>query len=777
MSGPEKMGEVMGGAAARYVGQRVPRKEDKRLLLGRGQFVDDVVLPGMLEVAFVRSPHARAAIRRIDIAAAQAVPGVRAVLVASDFEPLGARCRLLYTSGAPEPEMHLLATDRVRHVGEPVVMIVAENRYIAEDAAGLVEVDYDMQPAQVTIADARAGGEPVHPDIPTNIAAQIELPDPEIDAVFAAAAHVVEHRITHQRLAHVPMETRGVIAAREGGEELLVHLSCQSPHVAANYIANTFTLPRANVRVISRDVGGAFGLKVQLWREEVATIAAALVLGRPVKWIEDRLENLVSANQAREQEMHCRMAFDSDGRMLAADYRYEANIGAFSQGIDANTLAMVMAPGPYKLPRMRYRGTAYFTNTMGQAAYRGPWAAESLMRETLIDKAARLIGLAPDEIRRRNLITAADQPYQMLTGMVLDRVTPYECLQQVIDKVDLPAFRARQAAARAEGRFLGIGLSVYAEPTTMGAATMLSTESAHIRIDPAGRVVASLGTHSQGHGTATTMAQIIADELGVDYDRVTVLEDDSSRGAFGGGAGGSRQAVAGGAAAGAASAALAVKVKTIAGHMFNANPDDITISRGIIRIAGVEEVAEPIERIAHAAYLETDRLPAGMEPGLEVHHRYKSPPVVFSNAAHACICEVDAETGAVKILRWVATEDCGVMINPAVVEGQIAGGLVQAIGEVLLEEIHYDALGNATTATFKDYLIPSCAEVPMFEFSHIITPSATPGGYKGVGEGGAIVGPPAVANAVADALAGFGEVPLALPLTPDKLVVFMEDAS
>jgi carbon-monoxide dehydrogenase large subunit len=761
--------------AARYVGQRVPRKEDKRLLLGRGQYVDDVTLPGMFEAAFVRSPYARAAIRSVDVSAARAFPGVRAVYVAADLEPLGARCELMYSSGVPTTEMHLLATDRVRHVGEPVAIVIADNRYIAEDAAELVEVDYEMQDAVVTIADARAGGAPVHPEFDTNIAHETGIPDPTIDDVFASAAHVVEHHISHQRQAHVPMETRGVVASREGADELLVYLSCQSPHLAATYISNTFHMGRSNVRVISKDVGGAFGLKVQLWREEVAVIAAALVLGRPVKWIEDRIENLTSACQAREQEILCRMAFDADAKLLAADYLYECNLGSFAQGIDANSLAMMMVQGPYKLPRLRYRAVAYYSNTPGQAAYRGPWAAESLMRETTFDMAARQIGIAPDELRRRNLITAADQPFPMMTGPVLERVTPYECLEKVLEKLDLGAFRAEQAEARKQGRYLGLGLAVYVEPTTMGMVGQLSTENAHIRMDPGGRVIASLGTHSQGHGTATTMAQVIADELGVDYDRVTVLEDDSSRGAYGGGAGGSRQAVAGGGAAKTASALLAAKIKTIAGHMFNANPDHVTISGGMVRIS--EDVSEPIERIALAAYHESERLPQGMEPGLEVSHRYKAPPMVFSNAAHACVVEVDAETGLVKILRWIAGEDCGVMINPSIVEGQIAGGLAQAIGGILFEHIHYDAMGNPTSATFKDYLVPSCADVPTFEYCHLVTPSDTPGGHKGVGEGGAIIGPPALANAVADALAPFGKLELTLPLSPDRLVAFMDAAA
>jgi len=767
---------VSSATAARFVGQRVPRKEDRRLLTGRGAYVDDVVLAGMLEVAFVRSQVARAKIRSIDLEAARAVPGVRAVLTAKDLAP--AKLKMFGLFAAPGefyPEVQPLATDHVAYVGDPIVMVVADNRYIAEDAAALVMVDYDIQEPVVTMAQA-AAMPPIHGDFDSNLAAIVALPeDPEIAQIFARAAHVVEGTIIHQRQAHVSMEGRGVVASRSGAGEMTVYLSCQSPHVAARYFTLAFDLPDVKFRVIARDVGGAFGLKVQPWREECAVVAAGLILGRPVKWVEDRLENLTSANQAREQEVTVRLALDADAKLLAADVDYQCNVGAWPHMADPGRLAMMIFAGAYRIPKLAFRGRAWFSNTAGLAAYRGPWMIESLGRETLIEKAARQIGIEPTELRRRNMITQAEQPYTHPTGLTIRGVTPQETLDLVLEKIDLAAFRAEQAAARAEGRYLGLGMAVYVEPTTMSGMGALSSDTAQIRIEPTGKVSATISTHSQGHGTETTMAQIIADELGVPIEDVSIFEDDSSRGGFGPGAGGSRQAVSGGGAAIKASKMVSAKVKLIAAHLLNANPDDIRLEGGMVHVSGVEEVSTPLKRIAETAYLEPDRLPPDVEMGLEAQYRYRAPPpFVYSNAAHACICEVSAETGQVKILRWIASEDCGVMINPSIVEGQIAGGVVQGIGGVLMEEISYDAWGNPTAATFKDYLIPTAHDVPEIEYCHFVSPSDSEGGFKGVGEGGAIIGPPTMVNAVADALAPFGADCLDLPLTPAKLLKLME---
>jgi len=768
---------VVPGVAARFVGQRLPRKEDRRLLTGRGSYVDDITLPGMLEVAFHRSQVARARIRNIDLDAARTIPGVRGIFTADDLDGAGMRLYCLY--GVPDarlPDFHLLAKGRVVCVGDPIVMVVADNRYIAEDAAALVMVDYDVEEPVVTMEQAAAAA-PIHPELDSNLGGQVGMPDdPEIAEIFTKAAHVVEGTVRHQRQAMSPMEPRGVIAARQGLGEMLIYLSCQSPHMAARFFQDGCTRPDIKFRVIAKDVGGAFGLKVQPWREEVATVAAALLLGRPVKWIEDRLENLTAACQAREWDIKVRLAFDDDARLLAADVDYQVNLGAWPMTADPGILTMMMMPGPYRLPKLAFRGRAWYSNTAGMAPYRGPWLSETVGREALMDKAARQIGICPVELRRRNIVTREEQPHTLPTGLTISHVTPRETLDQVVGKIDLAAFRAEQAAARLEGRYLGLGVAVYIEPTTM-STSFLSSDVAQIRIEPNGRVSAVLSTHSQGHGTETTMAQVIADELGVAIEQVDIYEDDSSRGGFGPGAGGSRQAVAGGGAAIGASRLLAAKVKRLAAHLLNANPEDIRIEGGMVHVAGVAEVSTPLQRIAETAYFDPDRLPSDAELGLAAEYRYRPPPpFVFSNAAHACVCEVDIETGVVKILRWVASEDCGVMINPAVVEGQIAGGVVQGIGGVLLEQISYDAQGNPTAATFKDYLLPTAHDVPEIEFCHIVSPSNSEGGFKGVGEGGAIIAPPTLINAVADALAPFGVDCLHLPLTPAKLSRWIDEA-
>jgi carbon-monoxide dehydrogenase large subunit len=764
-------------ARAKFVGERMPRKEDARLLTGRGSYADDIVLPGMLHVAFVRSTVARGKILSIDTSAALATPGVRAIFTAEDLAPLDVQMLSFFLIlPPPGPKVHPLASGRVAFVGDPVAMVLADNRYIAEDAAALVMVDYEVEQPVITM-EAAMSAPPVHPDWENNIAAVEERPNPELEEVFKTAPHVVSGTIKHQRICQNPMETRGVVVSPNGAEELTIYLSCQSPHLAARHLSMAFNLPPTSIRVIAKDVGGGFGLKNQPWREEIAAIAAGIILRRPVKWIEDRLEHLTTASLAREQEMTLRLAFDENARLIGAHADYLQQNGAFPMFPDANLAVMMFMWPAYKMPRFGYLARGIFTNTIGLGGYRGPWAIETLARETVLDIAARQIGIDPIEIRRRNLITAADQPYtDKGFGFVLEDITPNECLDALLKKVDVAAFRAEQAAARKEGRYLGLGIATYIEPTAASGFTVLASDVAHLRIEPTGKVTAILSTHSQGHGTQTTMAQVIADSLGVRFEDVSVYEDDSSRSGFGPGAAGSRQAVAGGGASIRAARILVDKVKRIAGHVLNANPEDVRIENGMVRVADVEELTRSLREIAEIAYNEPARLPPDMEMGLETQYRYNPPPITWTSAAHACIVEVSAETGFVEIKRWVCSEDCGVVINPAIVEGQIAGGLAQGIGEVLLEEVHFDEQGNPTTVTFKDYLMPAAVDVPEFEFTHIVTPSATEGGFRGVGEGGAIIGPPTLVNAIADALSPFGARCLELPLTPSRILKLIEGA-
>jgi carbon-monoxide dehydrogenase large subunit len=764
-----------GIGTGRYIGQRVRRKEDSRLLTGRGQFVDDIALPGMLHISFARSPIARGDILSINTEVAREVPGVHAVYTQKDLARFKVDM-LSFFFISPEVEITPLANGRVAYVGEPVALIIADSRHIAEDAASLVEVEYAEEDPVVTIADARRGP-PVHPGTESNISAQMgeEEIDEDLDALLKRAPYLITHKVVHQRISQSPMETRGIVATRDGAEELTLYITCQSPHLVARWTSLALGLPKAAIRVIAKDVGGGFGLKNHPWKEEVSVILAALKFGRPLKWIEDRYENLTAANQAREAEMVLQVAFDADGKLIASHGDYSCNNGACPQLADCNIAVQMFLWAAYKMPAYGFLARGWYTNTVGLAAYRGPWAMESLIRETALDVAARRIGLDPVEIRRRNLVTLKDQPTTSCMGIPLEDITPAECLDKLLEKFDVAAFRKEQEAARKEGRYLGLGIAAYIEPTgAAGSIVTMTGELAQVHIEPTGKVTATMSTHSQGHGTATTMAQIIADRLGVAYEDVTVFEGDSSRGGFSPGAAGSRQGVIAGGAAIMASDLLAAKVRQLAAHLLDARPEAIRIEDGMLHVEGEPEKSRSLRSIAELAYGEPDRLPPGFEAGLEAQYRYQPPPMTLASAANACVVEVDAETGFVKILRWISSEDCGTPINPAVVEGQIAGGLAQAIGMVLLEEMVFDARGNPTAATYKDYLLPAISDIPDFEFLHANTPSKSVGGMRGVGEGGAIIGPPTLVNAIADALAPFGEVPVELPLTPAKLLSVIE---
>lgn len=764
--------------AGRYIGQRILRKEDLRLLTGRGQFVDDISIPGVLHVAYVRSEIARGRIISMDLEAARALPGVHAVLTAADLGQFNVRLSNMHLHENNGPPTYPLTAEFVRYVGDPIAMVVAESRYIAEDAVALVFVEYEEEDPLITVEDAMTGPL-VHPERDSNLLLQIGLPpNPEFDNIVAGAAHVVSSTLRHQRIAQSTMETRGVVSNPTGMGELTVYIGCQSTHIASAAIAIAFGLSENSVRVIAKDVGGGFGLKAQPWREEIGAIAASLLLRRPVKWIEDRFEALTTSCPARESDITLTMAFDKDAKLLALDCQYNSNNGAYPHMPDAGMPVMMFMPGPYRIPAYRFVGKAWFTNTVGLGGYRAPWAIESLARESLFDKAAREIGIDPIEIRRRNLLTSSEVPTRNPLGIEIDNITPIECLDNLLTKIDVAAFRAEQAEARKQGRYLGLGLATYIEPTAANGIFPLFSDHAQIRMDHAGKVTANLSTHSQGHGIETTHAQILAEQLGVNVDDVTIFQDDSARSGFGPGGAGSRQAVVAGGAVIRASRLLITKLRAIAAHVLNANPDDVSIENGMVKVAGAEAMTRPLHEIAALAYGDPKRLPPDMESGLEVQYRYAAPRMfTHATAAHACVVEVDPETAFVKILRWISSEDCGVQINPAIVEGQIAGGLTQAIGVVLHEEFTIDARGNPTAVTFKDYHLPSISDVPTFEYTHITTPSDSEGGFRGVGEGGMIIGGPTLLNAVADAMLPFGALPEDLPMTPSKLHKLMQSAT
>ena len=759
--------------AARYIGQSVTRKEDQRLLTGHGQYVDDITVTGMLHAAFLRSDIARGAITRVDLDAARALPGVVAVFTWSDFHGLfgeGWHEMLGEQLVVPPP----LAITDVRHVGDPIALVVATSRYIAEDACDLIEVDIDAGQAVVEFSTAHLDTENiVHAGwgLPSN--AMVEQPftpmSPDLDEAFAAAANVVECTVRQNRYISVPMEGRGVVADYSiGRDELDLACACQSVHGTRNFFSRYLNIPEGNIRVTARDVGGGFGQKMFVFREECAVVLASKILGRPVKWIEDRRENLIAAPHSRNEQGLVRLAVDENQIIQAITIDHIADVGAYPSC--PAVINPQLLPGPYKIPRLGFSMTMVWTNTMGKGAYRGPWMFETTAREMAIDHAARVLQLDPIEFRRRNLLAESDLPFTSPGLQEFSEITPLETLEQAITMLDYPAFRAEQAAARAEGRLLGLGCCVYVEPTSMNAPS-LATEGATIRVEASGKVVAYLGTTSHGQSVETTMAQVVADTIGVSYEDVTIVQADTQSTPYGGGTGGSRTAVVAGGAARAASGVVRNKIVDIAAHAMEADPRDLEVSLGSVSVKGTPTKTMSVKEVASLAYRFADQLPEGLEAGLEATVRFKPTRFpTWSNATHLCVVEIDRDTCVPKVLRYIVSEDCGTMINPSVVEGQIFGGVVQGMGGVLLEDFVYDDNGNPLTTTFMDYLLPTTTEVPEIEVGHIETLSSTnPGGYKGMGEGGAIGAHAAVANAVGDALAHLGINVTSTPLGPNDI--------
>ena len=766
--------------AGRFVGQSVKRREDPRLLTGHGAYVDDVAFPGMLHGAFVRSHMARARIVSLDVEEAKALPGVLAVLTAADLNAeAGSMQPTILLNDRGNAPLRPFADGDVRFVGDAVALVVAESRYVAEDACDLVQLELEPLPAVVEFETAAADtANLVHPEKGTNIAQEAAYPlDAAWEAVVAEATHVVTETFYQHRQTNVPMETRGIVADYDPSSgELHAWMSSQNAHEARAAIARVTGVPEHLVRVTARDVGGGFGQKFFTPRDELVVALAARRLGRAVKWIEDRRENLIASNHARVDRAACTVAVDAEGHILGAYIDNLEDCGAFPVGSTGGVGPFVgmLFPGPYRVPLLRWKATAVWTNTCARGAYRGPWMMETVAREQMIDVVARAVGLDPLELRRRNVIHAAELPYTTAMGMVYDVVTPEETLEQAARLLDYDAFRTEQERAfREEGRLLGVGIGLYIEPSSMGSIDPLGTETATIRVQPTGKVVVSMGTGSHGQGLETTMPQVVADELGVPLDDVVLVQGDTASTPFGRGTGGSGSAVIGGGACREAAQLVRAKVLEIAAHLMEAAPVDLELVEGEISVRGTPSRTLPFAEVARVAHLETARLPEGLSPGLDATASYKAPPITWSNACHVCTVELDRRTGLVKIDRYIVSEDCGVMINPMVVEGQIAGGVVQGIGGVLYEHFVYDADGNPLTTSFLDYLIPTATEVPTIEYGHVETRSNTPGGHKGMGEGGAIGAPPAVFNAVADALALVGARVTRQPLGPSQLLALL----
>lgn len=768
-------GPVGDAGATRYAGARINRVEDARLLTGRGTFVDDVTLPGLLHACFVRSPHARARIVGIDVAEASASPGVRAVYTSADLNP-GVREQWHSSVGPESPETPRppLAEDEVRFVGDPVALVVAETRYQAEDAADLVVVDYDPRPAVVDYERAESADDLVHEAHGSNLIGQMAgLPASALADVFASAAHVVDGEIHQQAYAAVPMEGRGlVVDFSQATGDMTIYSATQAPHEVRLFCSRLLGMAEHHIRVIMRDTGGGFGQKIMVQRDEMCLMLAAPKLPGPVKWVEDRRENLLAAGQSRHESAAVRMAFDSDGHIEAVAIDFVSDCGAYPTPWPVGTAAVVGAlfPGPYRVPKAAFTAKAMYTNTVGRSAYRGPWQFETLAREVTLDLAARRMGMDPMDLRRRNLLRQDELPYTNANGMPYDRITPLETFEQALEMLDYPAFRREQAGARDEGRYIGVGLSCYVEPSTPGVG-YYATEAATIRIEPSGRVNVYIAGGSTGNSIETTVVQLTADALGVRMEDVATIQGDTALTGFGPGAAGSRSGSMTAGAIREATKGLRERIRAIAAHRLEASVDDIELADSRASVRGTPSIGLSLGELARIAYFDPYSLPEGVPAGLESTARYTADTrFVWVNATHLCTCEVDVATGRVRLLRYIVSEDCGPMINPNVVEGQIAGGVVQGIGGVLLEHLAYDEDGNPVATTFMDYLLPTASDVPVIEYGHIETPSGGPGGYKGVGEGGAIGAPPAVVNAVNDALVPFGTTLTRLPLSPDRIL-------
>jgi len=762
----------------RYAGTRVQRVEDSRLLTGRGSFVDDISRPGMLHACFVRSPFARARINSIDASAALVLPGVRAVFTADDLNPdVKETWHAVAGKDVPDTPRPPLAEGEAKFVGDPVALIVAENRYIAEDALELVDVDYDPLPAIADFTRAQASDVLVHDSYANNVAGGLSGAPPD-EEIFTTSACVVKETVYQQIYAPVPIETRGLVVEwTAASEELTLWASTQSPHELREFCARLLGIAAQRVRVIMRDTGGGFGQKAVPMREDMCIMLAARKLPAALKWIEDRRENLMSAGQSRHVDGTARMAFDDDGNFRAVDIDYAQDVGAYPTPYPVMHAGAIGTyfPGPYRVPKASFSYQTVFSNTSGLVPYRGPWQYETLAREILLDIAARKMNVDPVELRRRNLLRRDEMPYRNPNGMPYDHVAPIETFEQAVKILDHEGFRKEQHEALAQGRYLGLGFSAYIEPTAASTG-FFGSEGATIRMEPTGKINVYVNGGSTGNSLETTVIQLTADALGAHIDDVATIQGDTAITPYGAGTQGSRSGPMTAGAVNEAGTILREKLVALAAHHLKVAESEVVLAHSTATARGDESKKATFGELAYLVYYRPQKLPPGMSPALEATARYVAKaPMLWANATHACTCEVDITTGKVTLLRYIVSEDAGPMINPTIVEGQIAGGTVQGIGGALMENLAYDDDGNPLATTFVDYLLPTATEVPPIEFGHIEIPGPGPGGYKGVGEGGAIGSVPAVINAINDALAPLGVTITKLPASPASIASLLAE--
>jgi carbon-monoxide dehydrogenase large subunit len=764
----------------------MPRREDAELLTGRGRFIGDLHRPGMLHAAFLRSPFPHARIESVDAEAARAMPGIHAVLTGADLpEDLGAQPNT-HLFGERETPYYALARERVRYAGEPVALVVGESPYLAEDARDEIVVEWDPLPSVGDAELALAEGTPlVWPDRawPDNVCATFEKEIGDVDRAFEEAGVVVTERYRIQRQFACSLEGRGVLAEWDQNvDELTIWTSSQIVHITRDLLAAVLGLPEHRIRVLVPRIGGGFGAKFHFYPEETAVALAARATGRPVRWVEDRLESFLATVHAREQRVELSMAAREDGTITAVKGELIGDMGAamHTVGYGPLWLTSVMLTNVYEIPNARVRARAVVTNKTPLGSYRG-WGQPqaNFVVERTVDRLAGELGMDRAELRRRNFIPPERLPRKSLHH-TLDSGDYRACLDRALELLAERRWRERQASLREQGRHVGIGISFYTENSALGPSRMLNEggvqqggyDIARVRVEPGGEVTLYTGLCEMGQGLTNALAQVCADNLGVHPDQIQVIHGDSSQVPYTGyGTGASRGAAVGGAAVMKASRTAREKVLRIAGHMLEADPADLEAEDGRIYVRGTPSAHVTMADVGRAAYIRAIELPEGEDPGIEAVEAFDPPQFAWPYGANVAVVDVDVETGVVSFLDYIYVHDCGTIVNPTIVEGQIQGGVAQGIGAALFEALPYDEEGQPLVATFMEYVLPTAAELPRLTMEHQHTPSPNiPGGMKGVGEAGVIGSPAAVVAAIEDALAPYGVRITETPVTPAAIL-------
>ncbi len=770
---------------SRLIGARIKRREDPRLIQGLSHYVDDIKLVNTLHCTFLRSDYAHADIKSINSEAAENLSGVVKVITGADIQgKVGSIPCAAEIEGLKVPDHPALAVDRVRFVGEPIAAVVATDPYIARDALDLIEVEYDELPVVVDLDKAiESDSTVIYDEFDDNIAFTMPLDAGDVDAAFAEADHVVSQRFVNQRLIPNPIEPRGVLAEYLPGEgTLTVWSSTQVPHHLKTILSLLLDFPEQLVRVIAPEVGGGFGSKLNVYPEEAVVAYLATQLRKPVKWIEKRSEGFTTTIHGRDQVDYVDMAVKNDGTITAIRAKLLANMGAYHQLLTPiiPVLTYLMMSGAYKIPNIKLELIGVFTNKMATDAYRGAGRPEAThIIERMVDLAAQKLGMDPKEIRFKNFPQPDEFPLEMATGVAYDSGNYQMSFNKALDAVDYASLRTRQAELRGQGRYMGIGIATYAEICGMGPSVGVAGggwESGTVRIERTGKVTVLTGVSPHGQGQETSFAQIVADEYGISIDDIVVIHGDTGRQPQGIGTFGSRATAVGGAALIIATKQVKEKMAQIAAHMLEANADDLVFEDGNIFVQGSPGSAVTFADVASTAHVAVN-LPPDVEPGLEATHFFEPSNFTYPFGAHISIVEVDPETGEIDLQRYVAIDDCGNIINPMLVDGQVHGGIAQGLGQAMYEGAVYDENGQLLTGSFMDYAIPKATQVPRFETEHTTTPSpVNPLGVKGVGEAGTIASSPCLVNAVVDALSPFGITDIDMPMTPNRVWQAIQDA-